>query len=186
MSGARRAAFLDRDGTIIEEAHYLADPARVRLVPGAPAALRALAGADYALVIVTNQSGIARGLYSAADFAAVQQRLEELLRAEGIAIDAVFHCPHHPDVTGPCDCRKPQLGMYRQAAARLGLDLAASVYIGDRIKDVLPALATGGRGLLVRTGYGEQEETALPAGVAVAPDLDRAVRSLLAQDARDG
>ena len=168
---ARGAAFLDRDGTIIQDAHYLADPARVVLVPGAAAALRRLAGAGYALVVVTNQSGIARGLYTEADFHAVQQRLETLLRAEGVALDGVFHCPHHPEYTGACECRKPQLGMYHRAAEQLGVSLPDSVFVGDRAKDVLPALATGGRGFLVRTGYGAAEAPAVPAEIEVVEDL---------------
>jgi D-glycero-D-manno-heptose 1,7-bisphosphate phosphatase len=167
----KRAAFLDRDGTLIEEAHYLADPDRVVIVPGVPAALRRLRDAGFALVIVTNQSGIARGLYTDADFHAVQHRLEALLAEQGINIDLTLYCPHHPELTGPCECRKPGPGMYREAAARLDLDLARSLYIGDRVKDVLPALDAGGRGFLVRTGYGREEEADVPAGIAVLDDL---------------
>jgi D-glycero-D-manno-heptose 1,7-bisphosphate phosphatase len=167
----RRAAFLDRDGTIIVERHYLADPDGVQLVPGTADALRRIAACGYALIIVTNQSGIARGLYSDADFRAVQQRLEETLARAGARFDAVLHCPHHPDVTGPCDCRKPGTGMHRAAADRLALDLPGSVYVGDRVKDVLPAVALGGRGFLVRTGYGSEEAATVPAGVRIVADL---------------
>jgi D-glycero-D-manno-heptose 1,7-bisphosphate phosphatase len=167
----RRAAFLDRDGTIIVERHYLADPDGVELAPGTADALRRIAACGYALVVVTNQSGIARGLYSDADFRAVQQRLEEMLARVGVRFDAVFHCPHHPEVTGPCDCRKPGTGMYRAAAARLALDLPGSVYVGDRVKDVLPARELGGRGVLVRTGFGCEEAARAPAGVEVVADL---------------
>lgn len=172
----RRAAFLDRDGTIIGEREYLADPGGVELVPGTVNALRRLAGDGFALVIVTNQSGIARGLYTESAFHAVQNRLEEILAEHGVAFDAVFHCPHHPDFTGSCECRKPGLGMYREAAARLDLDLADSVYVGDRIKDVLPALVVGGRAFLVRTGYGRDEETDAPYGVHVVDDLEEVAR----------
>ena len=167
----RRALFLDRDGTLILERDYLADPDRVELVPGAVEALRAFARAGYALVIVTNQSGIARGLYTEGQFRAVQDRVELELEKAGVRIDAVFYCPHHPDFTGACDCRKPGLGMYRVAAEQLGIDLAASLYVGDRVKDVLPALQLGGRGYLVETGYGTEEAAALPAGVATAANL---------------
>ena len=170
----RAAAFLDRDGTIIRDADYLADPEGVELLPGTVEGMRRLAAAGFALVIVTNQSGIARGLYTESDFHAVQERLEQMLRGEGVILDAVFHCPHHPDFTGECDCRKPQLGMYRAAAARLHIDLAASVYIGDRLKDVEPALATGGRGFLVLTGYGEREAQDVPEGVTVVADVGAA------------
>jgi D-glycero-D-manno-heptose 1,7-bisphosphate phosphatase len=168
---ARRALFLDRDGTLIQERDYLADPDGVKLVPGTAEALRAFAGAGYALVIVTNQSGIARGLYTEEQFRAVQDRIEQELKQAGVQLDAVFYCPHHPDFTGPCECRKPDVGMYRNAAARLGLDLAASLYIGDRIKDVLPALRLGGRAFLVQTGYGAEESAALPPGVTATADL---------------
>jgi D-glycero-D-manno-heptose 1,7-bisphosphate phosphatase len=169
MSG-RRAVFLDRDGTVIHERHYLADPAQVELLPGVTAALRAFRDAGYALVVVTNQSGIARGFYTERDFAAVQQRLEELLEREGLQLDAVFFCPHHPDFTGPCDCRKPGLRMYREAAARLGLDLSASLFVGDRLHDVEPALLLGGRGYLVGTGHGGGS-VAAPAGIETVADL---------------
>lgn len=172
----RPAAFIDRDGTLIVEREYLADPDGVELLPGAADALRALAAAGFALVVVTNQSGIARGLYSEADFRAVQHRLETILAGHGVHLHAVYHCPHHPDITGACDCRKPAHGLFLRAARDLGLDLAASVYIGDRLRDVTPGLALGGRAILVRTGYGGGEAAAAPAAVAVADDLRAAAR----------
>ena len=134
MPRKSKAAFLDRDGTIIEEKNYIADPDDVVFAPRAIAGLRALQAAGYKLVVVTNQSGIARGLYGEAEFHAVQQRLTELLAQEGIHLDAVYYCPHHPDFTGPCDCRKPGPGMYLQAERNLGVDLAESltnVDVGD-------------------------------------------------------
>lgn len=173
---ARPAIFADRDGTLIVEQDYLADPEGVELIPGAAPALGRLAAAGYALVVITNQSGIARGLFGESDFQAVQARLEELLGAEGVLLDATYHCPHHPDFTGPCDCRKPGLGMYRQAEAALGVDLAASIYVGDRVRDVLPALQTGGVGYLVRTGNGADEAELAPAGVEVIDDLTALAR----------
>jgi D-glycero-D-manno-heptose 1,7-bisphosphate phosphatase len=173
---ARPAAFLDRDGTIIRERYYLADPEGVELVPGTTEALRALAAQGFLLVLVTNQSGIGRGLYSDADFHAVQARLAAMLAVHGVAFDGVYYCPHDPERADPCDCRKPGLGMYMAATRELGLDPAASIFVGDRIKDVLPALAFGGRGFLVRTGYGAEEEPAVPAGVGVAADLAEVAR----------
>lgn len=187
MSAALRpAAFIDRDGTIIVEAGYPSDPEQVALLPGAAAAITDLSGAGYAIIIVTNQSGIARGMYGAAEFRAVQARVEQLLAAEGAAVDGVYHCPHHPDHTGPCECRKPGLGMYRHAAAEHGLDLAASVYIGDRLNDVLPALATGGRAILVSTGYGAVQAEQAPAGVTVVHDLAAAASRIVADCAGKG
>lgn len=172
----RAAVFLDRDGTIIVEADYPSDPNGVVLIPGALEALRALRAAGHALVVVTNQSGIARGLYSEDDFRRVQARLDSLLEQGGVRLDAVLFCPHHPDFTGPCDCRKPGLGMYRQAEAAFGIDLAASIYVGDRLRDVLPALQTGGAAYLVRTGHGAAEAELAPAGVEVIDDLHALAR----------
>jgi len=175
----RRAAFLDRDGTLIVEKHYLADPAGVELIPGVGAALRELRRAGYALIVVTNQSGLARGVIRPDDYAAVERRVAELLAAEGVTLDGVYHCPHHPDVSGPCECRKPGLGLYRRAAAEHGLELAGSLFVGDRERDVIPALALGGTGYLVRTGYGATAGEAVPPGVRIARDLAEAVRDYL-------
>lgn len=174
MQHGHKAAFLDRDGTIIVEKHYIANPDDVAFTEKAVEGLRVFAEAGYKLVVVTNQSGIARGLYKESDFQAVQQRLEEMLAREGIRFDAVYYCPHHPDFTGQCDCRKPGPGMYRQAERNLGVDLADSVYVGDRLKDVLPALEFGGRGILVGTGYGEAEADAAPEWVERAANLAEA------------
>jgi len=172
--GGRPAVFVDRDGTLMVERHYLADPEGVVLVPSALAALRELSDVGYALVVVTNQSGIARGLYTVEEYRAVAARLEAVLAAGGVAVDGTYFCPHHPDLTGPCRCRKPDTGMYERAAEELGLDLARSWYVGDKVSDVLPALALGGRGILVRTGYGREEENGAPDGVHVVDDLGAA------------
>ena len=147
----RRALFADRDGTLIHDAHYLRDPSQVALLPGAVEMLRAFAGAGWALVVVTNQSGIAQGIVSQADYDAVKARMDALLAEHGITLDLVKHCPHHPDVTGPCRCRKPGTLMYEEARDALKLDVTASVFVGDRWRDVAPAIALGGRGFLIRS-----------------------------------
>lgn len=147
----RRALFADRDGTLIHDAHYLRDPSLVELLPGAVGLLRAFAEAGWALVVVTNQSGIAQGIVTEANYLAVRARLDALLAEQGVRLDLTKHCPHHPDRSGPCRCRKPGTLMYEEAAEALGLDLAGSVYVGDRWRDVAPALAKGGRGFLVRS-----------------------------------
>lgn len=149
MSALRPAAFLDRDGTLIHDAHYLRDPALVRLLPDVAAPLRRLRDAGYALVVITNQSGIARGLLTEQDYLAVRDQLDALLAAEGVTLEASYHCPHEPERSGPCDCRKPGTLLHRHAARDLGLDVTRSVFIGDRFRDVAPALALGGRGILV-------------------------------------
>jgi D-glycero-D-manno-heptose 1,7-bisphosphate phosphatase len=166
----RPAAFLDRDGTVIVEREYLSDPAGVILVPGAVEALRTLRDAGFALVIVTNQSGIGRGLYTEADYQTVRLRLDELLAEEGVILDGSWHCPDDPR-SGDVPCRKPNTGMHRAAAAALGLDPSRSLFIGDRVGDVLPALEFGGRGILVRTGYGREHEERVPPGTQVVDDL---------------
>ncbi len=149
MTILRRAAFLDRDGTLIRDHHYPRDPDLVALLPGVPAALTRLVGAGYLLVVITNQSGIARGLLTEADYQRVRGRLDDLLAAEGVSLDASYHCPHETTISGPCECRKPGTGLHRQAAREMGIDLAHSVSVGDRWRDVAPALELGFRGWLV-------------------------------------
>ncbi len=175
----RPAVFVDRDGTIVGEAHYLADPERVELVPGALAALRDLRSAGFVLVTVTNQSGIARGLYTEDDYHAVATRITAMLAEGGAAVDRTEYCAHHPRVTGPCACRKPGTGMYRSAAGELGIDLGASFYVGDKVTDVLPALELQGQGVLVRTGYGTEHEGSVPEGTWVVDDLRAAAYRIL-------
>lgn len=167
-----RAAFLDRDGTIIVDKEYLSDPNEIVLIEGAVEGMKLLLEAGYKLVIVTNQSGIARGLYSIDDYRAVATRLNQRLAASGVPISGAYFCPHHPDFSGPCECRKPGLGLYREAARNLGIDLASSLYVGDRLRDVEPALALGGRGILI-----DPLMTARPpAGIDLAADLPGAAR----------
>ena len=149
MSDARRAVFFDRDGTLIEDEHYLARPELVRLRPQAAAAVRRVNAAGLAAVVVTNQSGIARGLLTEDDYRAVAARLDALLAEGGARLDASYHCPHLPELSGPCECRKPGVALYEQAAREHELDLAASAYVGDRMRDLLPALRFGGLGILV-------------------------------------
>jgi D-glycero-D-manno-heptose 1,7-bisphosphate phosphatase len=148
MSG-RPAAFLDRDGTIIHDFHFLDRPEDVVLLPGAAHAVRRLNEAGWPVILVTNQSGIARGFFTMADFDRIQARLRELLAAEGAHLDAEYVCPHHPDISGPCDCRKPGTLLFEQAAIDHDLDVTRSVYIGDRFRDVQPGVTLGGTPILV-------------------------------------
>jgi len=145
----RPALFIDRDGTLIADAHYLADASGVRLMRDAAEAVRLANAAQVPVVIVTNQSGIARGLITEAQYEAVRDRTVALLHHEEARVLATYHCPHLAEITGACACRKPGLGLYTQAAHEHGLDLARSAYIGDRWRDAQPALATGGLGILV-------------------------------------
>lgn len=166
--GQRRAAvFLDRDGTIMNDAHYLADPSLVVLVDGAGTALARMRAAGYALVVITNQSGIARGLITNAEYETVRQRLDRLLAAHGAVPDATYMCPHHPDHTGPCECRKPGTALFALAARELGLDLARSVLIGDRWRDIVGAAALGAHGILVPGAETPEAEIAQAAAHAI-------------------
>ena len=174
------AVFLDRDGTLVEDPGYLRDPAGVRLLPGVGPAIARLNGAGVPAIVVTNQSGIGRGLLTEADYHSVRRRIGELLAAEGARIDGEFFCPHWPETSGPCDCRKPNTLLFRQAAERFGLDLRRSWWIGDRMRDIEPARALGGQGILVVTGEGLRDRAAAEAaGFTVAADLATAVGIVL-------
>ncbi|MEL6716497.1 MAG: HAD family hydrolase, partial [Planctomycetota bacterium] len=154
--GERRpAVFLDRDGTLNREVDYLADPELFELLPGVGEALARLAAAGFALVVVTNQSGIARGLLDEDVLAAIHARMARDLAEHGVALDLVLHCPHHPTDAAPtapawtrarCSCRKPKPGMYVEATARLGLDPARSWAVGDSLRDLEAGAVIGARG----------------------------------------
>ena len=178
---ANRAVFLDRDGTIVEDPGFLHEPEKVKLLTGAAEAIRRLNTADYRVVVVTNQSGIARGRYTVDDYEAVQRRLGELLAAHGARIDGAYFCPHHPQLSGPCDCRKPGLKLFREAAQAFDIDFSRSWWVGDRLSDVQPARLLGGQGILVTTGEGNLHQgQARALGVMVVADLARAVEEILA------
>jgi len=179
------ALFVDRDGTLIADAHYLADASRIHLLAGAAAAVARANAAQVPVVVITNQSGIARGLITSAQYEAVRDRTNDLLNAGGATVLATYHCPHWGHPKEPCECRKPGLGMYREAAAAHRLDLAHSAYIGDRWRDVQPALATGGIGILVpgvETPAADVEEarSALSARIFMVDDILEAVSLALA------
>ena len=163
----RAAAFLDRDGTIMRDMHYPRDPDAVVLVADAAAAMRRLEEAGIPVVVVTNQSGIAQGKVLPSDYEAVRDRLDALLAAEGVRVVGHYFCPHHPDFTGPCACRKPGTLLYETAAREHGLDVRQSLFAGDRWRDVQPALTLGGFGVLV------------PSEATPAPDRERAEREAI-------
>jgi D-glycero-D-manno-heptose 1,7-bisphosphate phosphatase len=162
-AGTRRAVFLDRDGTLNEEAGYLNALDRLVLFPYAVDAVRLLNRAGFAVVIMTNQAGIARGIVSKEFVAEAHAYISKRLEAAGAKIDGVYYCPHHPDgivegLNRRCACRKPQPGMLLQAAGDLGLDLSRSFVVGDRWHDVKCGQNAGARSVLVRTGYGRAQE----------------------------
>ena len=168
--GLRPAVFLDRDGTIVIERGYLAHADDIELLPGVAAALRTLRAAGYALVVVSNQSGVGRGLFPLSRVYEAMARLRRELRRHGVELDAVYFCPHRPDAG--CPCRKPSPELLRRAAANLRLALRESAMVGDKLLDVETARAAGTRGVLVRTGYGrDEEQRAGPNAGGADPDL---------------
>ena len=182
---SRQAAFIDRDGVLNEERAFVHRIEDFAFVPGAIEALRALRTAGYLLVVITNQSGIARGLYSEADYLALTGHMREALQGAGVTLDAVEHCPHLADAPVEryrvdCDCRKPKPGMLTRAIRALDIDAPASFIVGDRLSDVDAGRAAGiGRRFLVRTGHPLSEE-AMAAADAVYDDLLACVKSVLA------
>jgi D,D-heptose 1,7-bisphosphate phosphatase len=174
----RAAAFLDRDGTIIIDRDYPGDPGAVELIPGAAAAIERLRSAGFLVLMVTNQSGIGRGLITEDDYRAVQARMERLLEDQGARLDGVYYCPHAPDRVPACDCRKPALGLYHRAEREHGVDLATSAYVGDRMRDVLPGVSLGGTGYFIR-GTEAVAEDELPPGVVAVGSLVEATELLL-------
>jgi D-glycero-D-manno-heptose 1,7-bisphosphate phosphatase len=154
--------FLDRDGTINEEADYLSSPLDLRLIPGSAQAIREANESGFRVFIITNQSGIARGILSEERLAEIHAALVAELAAGGASIDAIYYCPHHPDYgelpyRTRCDCRKPGTGMIRMAAERFGVDPGKSFVIGDRMIDVQTGNNAGATSVLVLTGYGRRE-----------------------------
>jgi D-glycero-D-manno-heptose 1,7-bisphosphate phosphatase len=159
---SRAAVFLDRDGVVIEEVSYLSSMNHLALFPWTTDAIRALNRAGLPVIVVTNQSGIARGLFTESFVDEVHREISARLAVGGARIDAYYYCPHHPDGSVPgyacvCDCRKPRPGLIDRAARDLGLDPARSVVAGDKWSDIDLAHAAGARGLLVRTGHGADE-----------------------------
>lgn len=170
MSG-RPAAFLDRDGAIIEDRGHLARPEDVVLFPDAPQALRRLQE-RFLLFIVTNQSGVAQGLIGREDVDRVNAHLLAQLRECGVEVAAVYVCPHRR--ADGCDCIKPKRRFLDRAAAEYGVDLARSVSIGDHLHDVELAQAAGGRGVFLLTGHGARHVAELPPGTVVVPGIAEA------------
>lgn len=178
MSGA--AVFLDRDGTLIDDPGFLADPALVRPLAGAAQAIASLTRAGLLPIIVTNQSGIGRGLISEDQYHAVRAKVETVLSGDGGRIAASLHCPHAPTVTGPCGCRKPGTDLYHEAAQRFDLDFTRCWWVGDRLTDVEPARVLGGRGILIIRSSEALLAAAEASGFETASDIRAATDAILA------
>lgn len=180
----KRAVFLDRDGTINVEKEYLFQIADFEFVPGAAEAIGMLNRSGIMVVVVTNQSGVARGYYTEDDVEHLHRYIDGELERYGAHVDVWLYCPHHPGGRGsyalPCSCRKPLPGMLQTAAERHDIDLTQSVMIGDKRADIEAGLAAGCRTVLVRTGYGRSEEQYVGPQTPVCDDLLSAVEIVLA------
>lgn len=141
--------FLDRDGTIIEDTHFVSRADDVRVIPGAAEAIAKLNEAKIPVVIVTNQSGIGRGLFGVAEYEKVNERVMSDLAVAGAHIDAVYFCPHAPYESSACPCRKPGTALFDEALEKLGIAGNRAAFVGDRVRDVSPALPFGGTGYLI-------------------------------------
>jgi D-glycero-D-manno-heptose 1,7-bisphosphate phosphatase len=163
------ALIVDRDGTVMVDKHFLSDPRQVELIDGSTEALRRAGAAGYKIVIISNQSGVARGYFGIEEVERVNARLLQVLAGEGVHVDAIYYCPHHskegvqPEFSIDCNCRKPGSGMAERAAAELGIDLRRSMVVGDSLSDLYLGRVIGCPSLLVRTGYGAKEELKLKA-----------------------
>mgnify|MGYP000870064912 CR=1 FL=1 len=180
----KQAVFLDRDGTINVEKDYLYRPEDFEFIPGAAVAIRRLNQAGFLVVVVTNQSGVARGYYTEQEVHHLHRHIDQLLSQADARIDAWYHCPHHPSGLPPynqhCSCRKPQVGMLEQAAADLEIDLSRSWMVGDKLVDVEAGIAVGCRPVLVLTGYGVGDSSLIPDTVPRCRDLAAAAELIAA------
>jgi len=186
-----QAVFLDRDGTISEEVGYLSSIDRFRMLPGAARAIARLNASGLKVIVITNQSGVARGYFPETFLGEVHEKLGVELAREGAHLDGIYYCPHHPDGTieryrRDCDCRKPGIGLLQRAALEHNLDLPSSFVVGDKYLDVETGFRAGARSVLVLTGYGADlyasESRTWPRQPGhVAKDLAEAVDWILKQ-----
>ena len=180
----RPAVFLDRDGTILDEVGYLNHASRFRALPGAAAAIARLNAANYPVIVVSNQSGLARGYFPESVVTEVNQLMQRELEKACATLTAIYYCPH--GAADSCDCRKPKLGMVQRAAAEHSVDARKSFFVGDRRSDIELGHNAGGKSILVRTGYGEGEFAWQMGKWSKAPDfvaidLEEAVDWILGQ-----
>ncbi len=175
-NSAKPAVFLDRDGTINEQMGYINHSCRFQLLPGAAKAIKQLNDARIPVVVISNQSGLARGYFPEELLVAVHEKMNGLLAAEGAHVDGIYYCPHHPEAKEErfrdnCNCRKPKPGLVYQASEELGLDPKKSFVVGDRWSDIKTAANCGAQSILVRTGYGRGDEQYIGPQQTIQPDF---------------
>ncbi len=187
-----RAIFLDRDGTVSYEVGYVNHPSRYDIMPGSVDAIKKINQSEFLAVLVTNQAGVARGYFKEELILKVHEKLENLLSEKNAYLDAIYYCPHHPELGEPpyrmnCNCRKPKPGLLMRAQKDLNIDLSKSYIIGDSIKDIETGFNAGVPGILVLTGYGKGEYEYHSSGwnihpVHIAGDLMAAVNWILSKE----
>lgn len=171
----RPAVFLDRDGTINEQMGYINHLCRFKLLAGAAEAIKLLNDAEIPVVVISNQSGLARGYFPEELLVAVHEKMDRLLAEKGAHVDGIYYCPHHPEAKeerfrDTCNCRKPKPGLVFQAADELNLDPEKSFVVGDRWSDIKTAANCGAKSILVRTGYGRGDEEYIGPHQEIQPD----------------
>jgi D-glycero-D-manno-heptose 1,7-bisphosphate phosphatase len=181
MTRIPTVVFLDRDGTIIRDVSYLSRADDVELLPGAAGAIARLNARHIPVIVITNQSGIARGRFTVEDYLLTQQRLDDLLATDGARVDATYYCPDHPDFTGPCSCRKPGTALFQRAATEHSLDVASPAFVGDRWRDVEPFHELGGTPVLISgpNTPGDDLAAAVSEAVTITASLAEAVDVLI-------
>ncbi|MFX1378920.1 MAG: D-glycero-beta-D-manno-heptose 1,7-bisphosphate 7-phosphatase [Promethearchaeota archaeon] len=168
MSEKKKAIFLDRDGVINREVNHLSNPDDFEFIEGSIEALKILKQKGFLLIIITNQAGIARGIFTEETLIKIHDKMIARLKQDEIELDEIYYCPHHPDFTGPCNCRKPHPGMILKAEIKYDIDLANSYFVGDTLNDIQTGKAANCKTVLVLTGYGKEEQKNIG---AVIPDM---------------
>ena len=168
MTEKNKAVFLDRDGVINKEVNYLSDPKDFEFIDGSIEALKILKQKGYLVIIITNQAGIARGLFTEETLKAIHHKMIRILKENNMELDDIYYCPHHPEFTGPCDCRKPEPGMILKAQIKHNIDLTNSYMVGDTLSDIETGKNANCKTALVLTGYGKEEQNKID---SLIPDM---------------
>ncbi|MHA1193404.1 MAG: D-glycero-beta-D-manno-heptose 1,7-bisphosphate 7-phosphatase [Promethearchaeota archaeon] len=158
MKDKNKAIFLDRDGVINKEVSHLSDPDKFVFLEGSIEALKIFKDLDYLLIVITNQAGIARGLFNEETLSKIHEKMKRILNENNMILDDIFYCPHHPEFTGSCDCRKPKPGMIFSAREKYNINLNESFMVGDTLGDIEAGFNAKCKTILVMTGYGKEEK----------------------------
>jgi len=164
----KKAIFLDRDGVLNKEVDHLSDPKDFEFINGSIEALKLLKQKNFLLIVITNQAGIARGLFTEETLKKIHDKMIKILKQNNLRLDDIYYCPHHPEFTGPCDCRKPKPGMILKAKLKHNIDLTNSFMVGDTLNDIQTGRAVDCKTVLLLTGYGTEEQKKIG---TIVPDM---------------